>query len=62
MATVATPDRDPPFEGGSQPVPHVKDEVPTKGRSVGQVVVVLVGVLALVGCAIWLLSPILASR
>jgi hypothetical protein len=59
---LSTPDREPPWEGGSQPVPHVKDEVPTKGRSVGQVVVVLLGVVALVGCAIWFLSPILASR
>ena len=58
---MSTPDRDPPFEGGSQPVPHVKDEVPTKGRSVGQGVVVVLGVLALLGAAIWLLSPILAG-
>jgi len=58
---LSTPDRDPPFEGGSQPVPHVKDEVPTKGRSVGQGVVVVLGVLALLGAAIWLLSPILAG-
>ena len=58
---MSTPDRDPPFEGGSQPVPHVKDEVPTKGRSVGQGVVVVLGVIALLGAAIWLLSPILAG-
>jgi hypothetical protein len=58
---LSTPDRDPPFEGGSQPVPHVKDEVPTKGRSVGQGVVVILGVIALLGAAIWLLSPILAG-
>jgi hypothetical protein len=58
---LSTPDRDPPFEGGSQPVPHVKDEVPTKGRSVGQGVAVVLGVLALLGAAVWLLSPILAG-
>ncbi|MET0399853.1 MAG: hypothetical protein ABW277_23900 [Longimicrobiaceae bacterium] len=58
---MSTPDRDPPFEGGSQPVPHVKDEVPTKGRSVGQGVAVVLGVLALLGAAVWLLSPILAG-
>ncbi len=58
---MSTPDRDPPFEGGSQPVPQVKDEVPTRGRSVGQTVAVVLGVIALLGCAIWLLSPILAG-
>ncbi len=54
---MSTPDRDPPFEGGSQPVPHVKDEVPTRGRSVGQGVAVVLGVLALAAAALWLLSP-----
>ncbi|MEW5928680.1 MAG: hypothetical protein AB1941_14525 [Gemmatimonadota bacterium] len=60
---MSTPDREPPFEGGSQPVPHVKDEVPTKGgRSVGQTVAVVLGVVAVVGAAIWFLSPLLAGR
>ncbi|HLL45406.1 MAG TPA: hypothetical protein VK399_01810 [Longimicrobiaceae bacterium] len=58
---MSTPDRDPPFEGGSQPVPHVKDEVPTKGRSVGQGVAVVLGVLAVLAAAVWFLSPILAG-
>jgi hypothetical protein len=58
---LSTHDRDPPFEGGSQPVPHVKDEVPTKGRSVGQGVAVVLGVLAVLAAAVWFLSPILAG-
>jgi hypothetical protein len=58
---LSTPDRDPPFEGGSQPVPHVKDEVPTKGRSVGQGVAVVLGVIAVLAAAVWFLSPILAG-
>ncbi len=58
---MSTPDRDPPFEGGSQPVPHVKDEVPTKGRSVGQGVAVVLGVIAVLAAAVWFLSPILAG-
>jgi hypothetical protein len=58
---LSTPDRDPPFEGGSQPVPHVKDEVPTRGRSVGQGVAVVLGVLAVLAAAVWFLSPILAG-
>ncbi len=58
---MSTPDRDPPFEGGSQPVPHVKDEVPTRGRSVGQGVAVVLGVIAVLAAAVWFLSPILAG-
>lgn len=36
---------DPPFQGGSQPVPEHPPEVPGGGRSVMQTVVVIVGVL-----------------
>lgn len=59
---MSTPDREPPFEGGSQPVPHRKGEVPVKGgRTVGQTVTVVLGVLALLAAAIWFLSPLLAG-
>jgi hypothetical protein len=34
-----------PFEGGSQPVPHQKDPVPGPGRTAGQVITLVVGVL-----------------
>lgn len=56
---MSTSDREPPFEGGSQPVQHVRDEVPKGGRSVGQVLVVVLGVLALLAAAVWFLSPVL---
>jgi hypothetical protein len=59
---VSTPDREPPFEGGSQPVQHVKDEVPRGGRSVGQTVAVVLGVLAVLAALVWFLSPVLGSR
>jgi hypothetical protein len=48
---------DPPFEGGSQPVPEHRPETPTGGRSVMQTVVVIVGVLVLLAAALWLLVP-----
>lgn len=50
---MSTSDREPPFEGGSQPVHHVKDEVPKAGRSVGQVLVVALAVLALLAAVVW---------
>ena len=58
---MSTPDRDPPFEGGSQPVPQVKDEVPTSGRTVGQTVAVALGVIAVLAAVVWFLSPVLAG-
>ncbi len=48
---------DPPYEGGSQPVPEHRPEVPTGGRSVAQTVVVIVGVLVLLAAVLWLLVP-----
>ena len=50
---------EPPFEGGSQPVPHNPPEVPGGGRSVMQTVVVALGVLAVVGTLLFFLVPIL---
>ena len=52
---------DPPFEGGSQPVPERASEVPGAGRSVMQTVAVIVGVLVVLACVLWLLVPIIAS-
>lgn len=54
-------EREPPFEGGSQPVPHTPPEVPTGGRSAMQVVVVVIGALALLGGLMWLVYPFLAG-
>lgn len=34
-----------PFDGGSQPVPHQKDPVPGPGRTAGQMITLVVGVL-----------------
>lgn len=52
---------EPPFEGGSQPVPERPPEVPTGGRRVMQTAVVIVGVLVLLAAALWLLVPALAG-
>lgn len=50
---MADPDRDPPFEGGSQPVPEHPPEVPGPGRSATQVVVVVIAALALLAAVAW---------
>lgn len=49
--------KEPPFEGGSQPVPERPPEMPAEGRSVGQTVVVIVGVLVLLAALLWLFVP-----
>lgn len=54
-------DREPPFESGSQPVPEHPPEVPTGGRSVGQTVVIVVGVLVVLAGILWLVVPFGAS-
>lgn len=48
---------DPPFEGGSQPVPENPPEVPTGGRTVGQTVIIIVGVLVVLAAILWLVVP-----
>lgn len=37
--------KEPPFEGGSQPVVHQKDPLPGPGRSVAQVATLLISVV-----------------
>lgn len=51
-------DREPPYEGGSQPVPEHRSEVPKGGRSVGQTVVLVIGALAVLAALLWLLVPL----
>ncbi|HEX7243613.1 MAG TPA: hypothetical protein VF263_25225 [Longimicrobiaceae bacterium] len=50
---MATPDRDPPFEGGSQPVQQKPDPVPGPGRGFGQVFVIVLSVLAVAAAVVW---------
>lgn len=50
-------DEDPPYEGGSQPVPEHPGEVPHGGRSVLQVVVMVVAVLVILAAVLWLVVP-----
>lgn len=54
-------EQEPPFQGGSQPVPERPPEVPKGGRGVMQTVVVILGVLLVLAAALWLLVPALAS-
>lgn len=48
--------KDLPFDGGSEPVPQVKESVPGPGRGVMQYVVIGVCLLVGVFSVIWLLD------
>lgn len=52
---------DPPFEGGSQPVPQHPEEVPQGGRGAMQAVIVVIAILVVIAVLIWLFVPIGAS-
>jgi hypothetical protein len=53
-----TPDdhKDLPFEGGSEPVPQVKETVPGPGRSAMQYVVIGVCALVVIFSLIWVVG------
>lgn len=55
---MAKPSEDPPFEGGAQPVKERAPEVPGGGRSVLQMVVIVIGVLALLAALVWIVVPL----
>jgi hypothetical protein len=42
---VAEDRKEPPFEAGSQPVPHQKDPVPGPGRSAGSILTLAIALL-----------------
>jgi hypothetical protein len=48
---------EPPFEGGSQPVQERPAEVPKGGRTVGQMIIVAIAVLALLAAILWIVVP-----
>jgi hypothetical protein len=54
-------DREPPFEGGAQPVPEREPEMPGPGRTVMQTVVIVIAVLALLAGILWLLIPLVSG-
>ncbi|HEX5726729.1 MAG TPA: hypothetical protein VFX98_14735 [Longimicrobiaceae bacterium] len=51
---MAPSDREPPFEGGSQPVPQRPPDMPSGRRSAGPFLIVLVTVLILLSGLVWL--------
>jgi hypothetical protein len=51
---VAEDRKEPPFDGGSQPVPHQKDPVPGPGRTAGQVATLIIGVLLVAAIAVYI--------
>ncbi|HEX6040241.1 hypothetical protein [Longimicrobium sp.] len=48
--------KEPPFDGGSQPVPHQKDPVPGPGRSAAQVITLIVSVLIVAALAVYIFA------
>jgi hypothetical protein len=50
-------DREPPFEGGSQPVQESRPEMPGPGRSAMQWVVIAIAVLVVIFALLWILVP-----
>jgi hypothetical protein len=54
---MADPKDDPPYEGGAQPVPERPPEVPTGGRTVGQVIVLVIAALVVLAGLAWILVP-----
>jgi hypothetical protein len=51
---VAEDRKEPPFDGGSQPVPHQKDPVPGPGRTAGQVATLVIAVLLIAAIAVYI--------
>jgi hypothetical protein len=50
-------EKEPPFDGGSQPVRELPPERASGGRTVGQIVVIVVGVLVVLAGILWLVVP-----
>lgn len=48
---------EPPFEGGSQPVPEHRPEVPSGGRTVAQTVAIVIGALVVLAALLWFVVP-----
>lgn len=55
-------DEDPPFVGGSQPVKHKQDPMPSEGPSGAQILVIAIAVLAVIAGFAWIVVPMLGSR
>jgi hypothetical protein len=52
-STVTESQREPPFEGGSQPVSEHPPEVPGPGRSVMQIVVFVIALIVILGSVVF---------
>jgi hypothetical protein len=53
---VAEDRKEPPFEGGAQPVPHQKDPVPGPARSAAQWITILLSLLVVAAVLVYLLG------
>lgn len=48
--------KEPPFQGGAQPVAHQKDPVPGPGRSAGQVVTIVLSLVVAAAILVYLFA------
>ena len=55
-------DEEPPYVGGSQPVKHKQDPMPSQGRSGGQMVVLAIAVIAVIAGLAWVVVPMPGAR
>ena len=46
--------KEPPFEGGSQPVPHQKEPVPGPGRSAAQWITIVLSALVIAAMLVYI--------
>lgn len=51
---VAEDRKEPPFDGGSQPVPHQKEPLPGPGRTAAQVATLILAVLIVAALAVYI--------
>jgi hypothetical protein len=58
---VAERDREPPFEGGSQPVQERPTGIEGGGRTAMQTVVLVIAALVVLAGLLWFLVPILTA-
>jgi hypothetical protein len=53
--------REPPYEGGAQPVQENPQDVPTGGRTAMQTVVIAIAVLVVLAGLAWFLIPLVST-
>ncbi|CAN5826182.1 hypothetical protein BH23GEM5_BH23GEM5_09420 [soil metagenome] len=55
-------EEEPPFVGGSQPIEHKPDPMPSQARGGAQFLIIALGVLAVIAGLAWVVVPMLGAR